>query len=387
MQQRKVLIVEDEQIVATELREVLSSLGYCVVATASSGLEALDRADEAQPDLILMDIRIKGDMDGIETATRIVARWDIPIIFVTAHADQETLRRAKVTGPMGYVLKPFSERELQVAIEMAVFKHDLERQLKEQKQKLSAMLDSIGDAVIATDQEGMVTLINPAASMLTGFTESEALGREITTVLNIMDDSVPTGVGGAVSNSVETGKEMKTVHHASIIISKSGKVIPIDGTTSHIVDENGVRSGTIFAFRDVSAPAGQLDAARVMHFSMNQATDLMFQIASDGLILEINEAVCNMLGYARDEILNKHTYEIEIYSSESQWERLWERGRKERVLIYETSYWTREHANVPVDVRASHVRFAGKEFLFAIARPITGAEGLMRGKQRTGTEA
>ncbi len=386
MQQKKVLIVEDEQIVATELREILSSLGYCVVATASSGLEALNRADEARPDLILMDIRIKGEMDGIETAIRIMARWDMPIIFVTAHADQETLRRAKVAGPMGYVLKPFSERELQIAIEMAVFKHDLERQLKEQKQKLSAMLDSIGDAVIATDQEGIVTLINPAASTLTGFTESEALGREITAVLNIMDDGAPTSVGDPMSNCVETGKEMKTVHHASIIISKSGKVIPIDGTTSHIKDENGVRSGTIFAFRDVTAPAGQLDAARIMHFSMNQATDLIFQIASDGLILEINEAVCNMLGSARDEILNRHTYEIEVYSSQSQWERLWERGRKERVLTYETSYWTKEHASVPVDVRASYVRFAGKEFLFAIARPITGAEGLMRGKQRTGTE-
>jgi PAS domain S-box-containing protein len=387
MQQRKVLIVEDEQIVATELREILSSLGYSVVGIASSGPDALARADESRPDLILMDIRIKGEMDGIETAVRIMARWDVPVVFVTAHADQETLRRAKATGPMGYLLKPFSERELQVAIEMAVYKHDLEKQLKEQKQKLSAMLESIGDAVIAADQEGRVTLINPAASSLTGFTEAEALGREITAVLNIMDDTTPPDVEDSLARNIDTTKEMKTIHYASIIISKSGKVIPIDGTTNHIKNENGVRSGTIFAFRDVTGPTGHLDAARIMHFSINQATDLIFQIASDGLILEINEAVCNILGYIRDEILNRYTYEIEVYSSESQWERLWERGRRERALNYETSYWTKERASLPVDVRASHVRFAGREFLFAIARPIARAEGFSRGKQHTGAEA
>ena len=287
-----------------------------------------------------------------------------------------------MTGPMGYVLKPFSERELQIAIEMAIYKHGMERQLKEQKQRLSAMLDSIGDAVIATDADGLVTLVNPAASALTGLTEAEALGRDITTVLNILDEGTQTS---HVTKIAKAGSDMMTAHYASIIITKSGKVVPIDGTTSHIVDENGARRGTIFAFRDVTAPSRQTEAARIMHFSINQAPDLVFQIASDGLILEVNEAVCNMLGYARDEILNRHSYEVEVYSSESQWAQLWERGRREHVLTYETSYWTKDHGSLPVDVRACYVRFMGKEFLFSIARPIAQAEGLMTGKQRTST--
>ncbi len=383
MQQRNVLIVEDEQIVATELREILVGLDYRAVAVVSTGSEALARTEETHPDLILMDIRIKGEMDGIETAGKITARWDIPIIYVTAHADQETLRRAKVTGPMGYVLKPFSERELQIAIEMAIYKHGMERKLKEERQRLSAMLDSIGDAVIATDSEGLVTLVNPAASALTGLTEAEALGRDIATVLSIVDEGTRTRVGSRVTKIVEAGSDMMTAHYASIIIAKSGKVVPIDGTTSHIVDENGARRGTIFAFRDVTAPSKQTEAARITHFSINQAPDLVLQIASDGLILEVNEAVCSMLGYARDEILNRHTYEVEVYSSESQWGQLWERGRRERVLTYETSYWAKDHATLPVDVRACYVRFMGKEFLFTIARPVAQAEGLMT-KQHTG---
>ena len=384
MEQKSVLVVEDEQIVATELREILAGLGYRTVAAASTGLEAIARAEETHPDLILMDIRIKGEMDGIEAASRITARCNIPIIYVTAHADQETLRRAKVTGPLGYVLKPFSERELQIAIEMAIYKHGMERQLNQQRQRLSAMLDSIGDAVIATDAEGLVTLINPAATALTGLTETEALGRDITTVLNIVDEDARMGVGGRAMKIIEAGKEMTTAHYASLLITKSGKVVPIDGTTNRIIDECGAGHGAIFAFRDVTAPCKQTDAARVMHFSINQAPDLVFQIASDGLILEVNEAVCNMLGYARDEILNRHIYEVEIYSSESQWGRLWERGRRERVLTYETSYWTKDRGTFLVDVRACYVRFMGKEFLFTIARPIAQAEGLATGKQRTG---
>ena len=152
------------------------------------------------------------------------------------------------------------------------------------------------------------------------------------------------------------------------------------------MDASGAGQGAIFAFRDVTAPSKQTEAARAMHFSINQAPDLVFQIASDGLILEVNEAVCNMLGYARDEILNRHTYEVEIYSGESQWGRLWERGRREHVLTYETSYWTKDHGTLPVDVRACYVRFMGKEFLFTIARPIAQAGGLATGKQRTGTD-
>jgi PAS domain S-box-containing protein len=383
MEQPGILIVEDEQIVATELKGRLHSLGYRVVGAASTGPEAITKTENLNPDLILMDIRLRGEMDGIETAGRILASRDVPIVFVTAHADEATLERAKVTGPMGYVLKPFSERELQTAIEIGLYKHTMQKKLREQKQWLAAMLDSIGDAVIATDTEGHITLINPMASSLTGFAQAEALGRNVTSLLNIINETTSTTVVNPVTRILEPGAEPMTRNYSFVIIAKSGKVVPIDGSASRIIDGHGIRQGAIFAFRDVTAESKQVEAARVMQFSINQAPDLVLQTASDGLILEVNETMCETLGYSREELLSMHAYELELYSSEPQWAQLWERAKKEHLLTYETSYWTNDGAALPVDVKTRYIKFKHKEFLFTIARVTAQAEGLMRGKERS----
>jgi PAS domain S-box-containing protein len=383
MERPKILVVEDEQIVATELKERLHALGYLVAGSASTGPEAIAKTESSNPDLILMDIRLRGEMDGIDAAGRILASRDVPIVFVTAHADEATLERAKVTGPMGYVLKPFSERELQTAIEIGLYKHAMEKKLREQKQWLAAMLDSIADAVIATDTEGHITLINPAASSLTGFAHMEALGRHVTSLLNIVNEATKTTMENPVTMILDPGAELLTTNYSLVIIAKSGKVVPIDGSASRIMDERGKRQGAIFAFRDVTAQSKQAEAARLVQFSINQAPDLILQIGSDGLILEANAATCDTLGFAKDELLSKHAYELEVYSSQPQWTQLWERAGKERVLTYETSYWTRDGAALPVDVRACYIRFVRQEFLFIIARVTAQAEGLMRGDERS----
>ena len=118
-----ILVVEDETIVAMEIKDRLERLGYSVVDTVSSGEEAVKRAKEKYPDLVLMDIRLKGDMDGIEAAEEISARFDIPVVYLTALGDQNTLQRAELTKHYGYVGKPFDERELQAAIEAALHRH------------------------------------------------------------------------------------------------------------------------------------------------------------------------------------------------------------------------------------------------------------------------
>jgi CheY-like chemotaxis protein len=126
MKHTRILVVEDEGITAMDTSEQLQSLGYVVPATAFSGREALQKIAELQPDLVLMDIRLKGKMDGVETAAEIRARFSIPVIYVTAYADDATIQRAKVTEPFGYILKPFEERTLHSTIEMALYKHTLE---------------------------------------------------------------------------------------------------------------------------------------------------------------------------------------------------------------------------------------------------------------------
>src|SRR5689334_12153209 len=123
MNDTRIMIVEDERIVAKDLQFRLQGLGYQVAAMASEGHDAISKATAQRPNLVLMDIRIEGDMDGIQTAEAIRSELDIPVVFLTAYADQATLARAKITEPFGYILKPFEERELQSTIEIALYRH------------------------------------------------------------------------------------------------------------------------------------------------------------------------------------------------------------------------------------------------------------------------
>ncbi|MGD9374733.1 MAG: response regulator [Anaerolineae bacterium] len=178
----RILIVEDDNIIALELEDRLRLLGYTVAGIVASGEAAIARAQETQSDLVLMDIRLRGGMDGVEAAGEIRRRWGIPVIYVTAYADDQTLQRAKRTEPYGYIIKPFEERELHTTIEMALYKHQMEARLRESEEWLSTTLRSIGDAVIATDGQQRVSFLNPVAETLTGWTQPEALGQAVSQV-------------------------------------------------------------------------------------------------------------------------------------------------------------------------------------------------------------
>ncbi|MDZ7385371.1 MAG: response regulator, partial [candidate division KSB1 bacterium] len=158
----RILVVEDIAITAMDIKRRLQTLGYQVVGIAASGEDAIAKAQRERPDLVLMDIKLKGEMDGVQAAEEIRRHLDIPVVYLTAYSDETTLQRAKITQPFGYVLKPFEERELHTAVEMALYRHTLERRLRESEQWLATTLRSIGDAVVATDAAGRITFMNPA---------------------------------------------------------------------------------------------------------------------------------------------------------------------------------------------------------------------------------
>ena len=133
------------------MRNILEGIGLIVAGVVASGEDAIARAEETSPDLVLMDIRLRGNLDGIEAAGTIHDRFDIPVIYLTAHSDDATVNRAKRTGPFGYLLKPFSGRELRVTVEMALQKHAMQLRLRESEERYATTLTSIGDGVIATD--------------------------------------------------------------------------------------------------------------------------------------------------------------------------------------------------------------------------------------------
>ena len=149
MAKARILIVEDEQLVALEMQEYLKTLGYDVPETASAGETAIDQAAALRPNLVLMDIQLSGQMDGVEAAETIYARFEIPVIYLTAHSDTTTLERAKLTAPFGYVIKPYSKQELHIAIECALVRHEMEgkqRRFEEQVSQ-SQKLEAIGQLV------------------------------------------------------------------------------------------------------------------------------------------------------------------------------------------------------------------------------------------------
>jgi len=142
MSKTNILIVEDESIVAKDIQHSLKKLGYTVVAICSSGQDAIKMAEEKKPDLVLMDIMLKGDMSGIEAADQIRERLNIPIIYLTAYADESTLNKAKVTEPYGYIIKPFKEIDLHTSIEMAIYKHEKESEVRKERDFLYSIVEN-----------------------------------------------------------------------------------------------------------------------------------------------------------------------------------------------------------------------------------------------------
>ncbi|MHC1743631.1 MAG: PAS domain S-box protein [Syntrophobacteraceae bacterium] len=251
MKVTRILIVEDETIVALDIRSRLLDMGYEVAGMADRGDDALAQAASVQPDLVLMDIRLKGPMDGIEAAAEIRRRWCIPVVFLTAFSEASTLQRAKISEPFGYIIKPFEDRELQAAIEMGLYKHQAERQLRESERRYATTLTSIGDGVIATDSQGSVTFMNPVAEKLTGWSRVEANGRPLAEIFRIANEQTHQPVEDPVAKVLIEGRVVGLAKH-SILCCRDGREIPIDDCAAPIFDDLGQPTGTVMVFQDVT---------------------------------------------------------------------------------------------------------------------------------------
>jgi PAS domain S-box-containing protein len=250
MAEKRILVVEDEIITADDIRESLQDMGYTVLAVVSSGEEAIIKVEEDNPDLVLMDIMLSGEMDGIETAKQILLRFNIPVVYLTAYSDKIILERAKITEPFGYILKPFNERELHINIEIAFYKHKMERELRESEQWLAAILENLGEAVIATNKKGIIKFMNPFAEAITCWRREDALEKPLTTVFNIINEETGKQVENPVIKAIREDVFYGLADN-TILITKEFMKIPVDIIGSTIKDDTDSVIGIALIFSDI----------------------------------------------------------------------------------------------------------------------------------------
>jgi PAS domain S-box-containing protein len=251
MAKAKIMIVEDDRIVAEDIQDSLKKMGYTVSAIVSFGKEAIKRAKEDSPDLVLMDIVLSGEMNGTEAAYLIRSQFNIPIVYLTAYADEEVMEKAKITEPYGYIIKPFEDRELKITIEIALYKHGMEKKIKESEAWYSTTLKSIGDAVISTDTKGYVTFMNPVAESLTGWSRDEAIGKPLNQVFLIINEKTRERCDNPVEKVIVSGL-IEGLTNDTILISKDGEEHVISDSGAPIFDSDRNIIGVILVFRDVT---------------------------------------------------------------------------------------------------------------------------------------
>jgi len=279
MAKDRILVVEDEHIVALDIKMHLEKYGYDVPAMFPSGEEALIHFQDVAPVLVLMDIKLQGQLDGLDTAREIKRRYNTPVILLTAYADETTIQRAKLTQPFAYIIKPFEERELRTAIVIALYRHQMEQEVRRREKLFSTTLNSIGDGVVVTSNEGLVEFVNPVALRILGKSEEECKGKPLTEVLQFREET-------------ENGYDY--------LLHKEGTELPVETTVSPLVDENGAKTGTVWAFRDISE---RLESEHALAESTEQLRHAQKMEAvgrlSGGIAHDFNNLLTVIMGYTR----------------------------------------------------------------------------------------
>jgi len=221
------------------------------VATADTGVRAVEAAVAVRPDLILMDVRLKGEMDGIRAVELINEKLRVPVIYLTGDSDQKTLQRAKAASAYGYVLKPFHIRNLLVAIEVAIGRFEMERQLEDNQLTYATILGSVADAVIAVDTQGRVRFMNGVAERLTGWSSREAREQQLGTVLKVTNAADGRAAADLIA-AVLKSRATISLGGDAVVTSRDGLRVPVDGGMSCAVDSLGRLVGASITLRDVS---------------------------------------------------------------------------------------------------------------------------------------
>ncbi len=281
MEKIKILVVEDESIVAKDIQQTLIRLGYDVPGTASSAPNAFAKLEEIEPDLVFLDIKLKGELDGIHIAEHIKKTYNIPVIFLTSFVDKNTLDRAKITEPYGYIVKPFSESDLQTTVEMALYKFKKDLEVRENERRYANALENVEEAILITDTECRITFLNPKAEQMTGFGNESGQGISLFKMLKIESEEYEIGNADALNRYMKQG-EVLQINSCNITMMRDYTVKKVAITCSPVRDEKAQMLGYAVAIvekahAETAKPAEVKAAAPVAEASISPLENQVIQ--------------------------------------------------------------------------------------------------------------
>ncbi len=286
MKKTRILVVEDESIVAKDIQNTLIKLGYEVPATASSAASAYEKLEQVLPDLVFLDIKLKGEEDGIHIAGHIKERYNIPVIFLTSYVDQETLDRAKVTEPYGYIVKPFNESDLKTTVEMALFKFSRDREVRDSEQRLANALSRVEEAIIVTDIDARVTYLNDRAETLLGYGNSTAIGLDLFQLMSVEHE------GGNALKKEQLLDAMRkdepiVLEDCYIIVKRDNTSVASTLNASSVHDEKNQLLGVALVIGDNQVSTERPEAPAQMTFLDNQVIQNSFFVKKGSMLVKV----------------------------------------------------------------------------------------------------
>ncbi|MCB0004855.1 MAG: PAS domain S-box protein [Anaerolineales bacterium] len=319
--QTRILIIGDEREETLSARQKLAAAGYEVLGIVATVRKAIELAAQKNIDLILVDQMLDGQLDDASFASFIRERFNLPVVFLTDNAAETATDQNTLMVPAAYLASSYEGKELQTAIEMAQYKHQMTNRLQEQEQWLSTILKSIGDAVIATDTAGKITYMNTMAEKLTGWSELIALGMPLAEVIQTIDELTEKPNVDLVQTVLGNPQTVLLADH-TLLLQRDGAARPIKGSAARIVGRFNEIQGVVVAFHDVSESRRAKKAFR----ESEERYRILFEYSPEsisiidlhGTVLDCNEAACSLLNRRRDQIIGRHFLEMGSFDPEDR---------------------------------------------------------------------
>ncbi len=303
----RILIVEDEAIVAEDLEMAVTNIGYEVVGRAASAKDAVKKALEAKPDLVLMDIVLRGVGNGIDASHEIKKEMGIPIIFLTAYSDVDLIDRAKSTEPYAYLVKPFQERQLLASIEMALYKSRTEAALRESEERFRTIVETAPSLLMISDAEGNNIYVSPNCEDFTGYTQEELQGRVIWWV---HEDDMPK-TEELFERTFREGVGNKDLEYKAV--KKNGDLWYASSSWEPLRDEEGNFKGIVFQTVDITkrkrAEVALRESEEKYHLLADNTVDGVWQMNLDFEFTYVNPSVLQMLGFTQEEWIGSSLFD------------------------------------------------------------------------------